>query len=608
MTKVYWQKVLKQRTSRRKALAVSGATAAGAALLAACGGDSEQAADVNSLVAKPQDTSGQARRGGQLTHYRNAGTDNMDPYASLSNITSSIAGLTYSRLTMLKAGYMAESDGEITGDIAESWEWSPDRLQLTMKLRPGVRFHNLPPVNGREMTVDDVLLSWNRFAERGLLRSDLVNSVNANAPVLSLSATDSRTIVFKLASPLVYLTTLLATPNSGNPHIAPREADGPLDLRRQMLGTGSFMMESYEPSVRWVFKRNPDYFLDRERPYVDTLNLPIISEYATGLAQLKAGNLHYFAVLPSDILAIKAEVPQISLYQTTFNSTPFRTIFGWNPTPPERTPFRDERVRQAYSMSWDRDLFTDVLYNVDQFRAAGLPVETRWNTEMPANFYTGWWLDPKSNDFGPNARYMKRDIAEAKKLMAAAGFQNGVEVQNTYWTSGEGGPDFPKNVEILSAMAREVGFQFTTNILTFTGEYAPRYRDSKGRFEGISYKFGPSGGGEDAIGRLIYFNHSQGGGFAGFDPTGRGDFSGDPWIDQQLDRAKAEVDTERRKAIAHEVQRYTAKTAYHPRWPAAATGFEMAWPALRNYRVWDRDPRPNFYFWMDESQPPFKSA
>jgi peptide/nickel transport system substrate-binding protein len=589
--------------------ALGGITAT-AALLAACGGGDDRGdqGSVSDLVTKPEDSSKSARRGGELKHFRNAGTDNMDPYGSLSPITSSLAGLSYSRLTMLKAGHLEDSNGEFVGDIAESWEWSPDRLQLTMKLRNDVKFHNIAPVNGRAVDMDDVLLSWRRFSDRGLLRSELVNSVNPAAPVQSVSATDSRTLVFKLASPLIYLTTLLGTPNSGNPHIAPKEADGGFDLRTSMIGTGPFMLENYEPSLRWVFKRNPDYFMARDKPYVDTLSIPIVPEYASGLAQFKAGNIHYFAVLSNDLMTMKRDVPELALYQGVYNSTPFRSIFGWNPTPAEKTPFRDERVRQAYSMSWDRDLFTDVVYSVDQLKTEGLPIETRWNTELNANFYPGWWLDPKGRDFGPNAKYMEHNAAEAKKLMTAAGFANGVEVVNTYWTSGEGGPDFPRNVEVLCDMAREVGFRFTTNVLAFSNEYSPRYRDSKGRFEGISYKFGPSGGGEDAIGRLVFFNHSKGGGYSGFDPAGRGDFSGDPVIDDLLDKAKAEADVERRKSIAHDVQRHLAKTAYHPRWPAAATGFELAWPAVRNYRVWDRDPRPNYYFWLDETLPPYRRA
>ena len=77
-------------------------------------------------------------------------------------------------------------------------------------------------------------------------------------------------------------------------------------------------------------------------------------------------------------------------------------------------------------MSWDRDLCIDAFYNVDEFEAEGLPVETRWNTDCRATG-TGWWLDPQGKDFGPNAKYFKHNVAEAKKLLAAAGFANGFD-------------------------------------------------------------------------------------------------------------------------------------------------------------------------------------
>ena len=65
--------------------------------------------------------------------------------------------------------------------------------------------------------------------------------------------------------------------------------------------------------------------------------------------------------------------------------------------------------------------FIDALYNVSRFKADGLPVETAWHTCLNQSF-RGFWLDPKSKEFGPNAKYFQHDLAEAKKLLSAAGY------------------------------------------------------------------------------------------------------------------------------------------------------------------------------------------
>src|SRR5207302_7200595 len=96
------------------------------------------------------------------------------------------------------------------------------------------------------------------------------------------------------------------------------------------------------------------------------------------------------------------------------------------------------RVRQAISMSWDRDLYFDSLLNVSRFRSDGIPVETRWRTHYGTG--AGWWLDPKGKDFGPNAKYFQHNPGEAKKLLAAAGYPNGFEVTSNQVTGPELGP------------------------------------------------------------------------------------------------------------------------------------------------------------------------
>src|SRR5688500_11284546 len=165
---------------------MTGGTALGAAFLAACGGDSSSSpSDSSGLVAQPEDTFQQAKRGGTLRAGAVADPSSLDPSGALSPLNP-IASNVYSTLVREKAGYLSMSKGEIEPDIAESWEWSPDRLQITMKIRQGVKWHNKAPVNGRTLDVDDVIASWNRFSSKGSNRSSIVNSINGQAPVLSL--------------------------------------------------------------------------------------------------------------------------------------------------------------------------------------------------------------------------------------------------------------------------------------------------------------------------------------------------------------------------------------------------------------------------------------
>ena len=70
--------------------------------------------------------------------------------------------LVNSNLVNEKAGIIGPPEfSEVVPDLAQSWEWSPDRLTLTIKLRDGVKWHNKAPVNGRAMDPQDIVFSWN---------------------------------------------------------------------------------------------------------------------------------------------------------------------------------------------------------------------------------------------------------------------------------------------------------------------------------------------------------------------------------------------------------------------------------------------------------------
>jgi len=358
------------------------------------------------------------------------------------------------------------------------------------------------------------------------------------------------------------------------------------------------------------FKRFPDYW-EKDFAFVEQIEAPFILEYAQAIAQLKAGNIYAYStgsasVRQEDILPLKREIPQLKLYANQpsgFSGAGLQ--FGWQPA--GQSSFRDERVRQAVSMSWDRELYLDVLNNVSKFRAEGLPVDTYWASSLSAG--TGSWrLDPKSKEFGPNAKYYQYDVAEAKKLLTAAGYPNGLDVVSSYIPGPELGDAYLRENQVLEDMARQAGFRPKTNLVDYAIEY-PKYRDGNGKFEGWAYIAGPTIA-DDAVGVLVWrYSKAGGAGYLGFDAAGTGDGSGDPQVESMLKKATSELDTEKRRTLVHDIQRYLAAKQYNVTKPGATSSFSLAWPVLGNFNVYQGDRRgDNYYWWLDDTQPPLKKA
>jgi ABC-type transport system substrate-binding protein len=235
------------RISRRRAFAFSGGTATAAILLAACGeGDSTGTGSKSGLITEPVDTTKQAKRGGTLKDRTFGDPPTLDPFTA-NNPQNAIGPHCFTNLAQFKPAYLKAPEGELTGEVAESWEWSPDRLQVTLKLRPGVKWHNKSPVNARLVDMDDVLFSWDRFTKKSSARASIANVADPEAPVLSLTATDSRTLVIKLKEPLFSAMNFFAFNRGGGIIMLPEETDTTFDLRNDLIGTGPFVMANYTP-------------------------------------------------------------------------------------------------------------------------------------------------------------------------------------------------------------------------------------------------------------------------------------------------------------------------------------------------------------------------
>lgn len=632
MEQNYWSNGHVLRLSRRRALAATAATVFSAAFLAACNGSSNNGngnrgssggnkaasdgssgtaaagaatAKSNPLLTTPADTSSSAKRGGALKSYHTAELQTFDPmFKSIPNQIPT--NMAYARLFQTKAGLLQPSSGAIVPDLAASAE-SPETTQVTIKLKANAHFDPRPPTSGRLVDSSDVLYSWDRFVKTGTARTDYANSLNPTAPIVSVTAPDAQTAVFKLSEPNAGFLSLLANGVGGAFHIMPKEAEGGFDARRDQRGAGPWYLDQYVESSRLVYKRNPGYY-DSALPYADSVELPIITEYAQMLAQFKTGALHvpgFFpgAIRAEDIIQLKKDVPALVMSQTPVAY--YNTRFFYGSRPGSSTPFRDLRVRQAYAMSWDRDLFLDTVYNVSKFQSQGLPVQTAWSTAYPCSGYTGWWLDPKGKDFGPTAKYYQYDPKAAKQLLTAAGFANGLDVDANYVTTGEYGANFDKNIQIILGMARDVGIRAKINSVNFNTDWRPKYANARGDFDGISFIV--DSGGPDPGEFFFSHYHHNGFLFMGFDKDGTGSFAGDPQMDDYCVRLRHEFDTAKRQAIGYELQRYDAQQQYYPLFPGGASGFALSWPAVQNYGVFQGDSRYYFYEWLDASKAPLKS-
>jgi peptide/nickel transport system substrate-binding protein len=629
----YWSRVARRRSSRRRSITMAGGFAAGAAFLAACGGDDDDAPPTStgttgaagatgptsaagatgstgatgatgatsSLVTIPEDTSDQATRGGTLKTYIATDAGGWDVHVRGAWF-GTLAGPMWSRLTVVEPGLGENSTGNIVGDLAESWETSPDGLTLTFKLDQNAHWQDIPPVSGRAVDAQDVAFTWDRWREISNTRATIANEFNPDAPVLSIAASDDSTIVMTLAAPAVTVPSLFSAAVGQAFHIFPREADSGYDPREVAIGSGPYGLEEHVGSSHIHLKRNEGHH-HPERNFFDRIEYPILSEYATALAAFKSGQLHHYAVRAEEILATKADVADLNMYATDLQMPTAHLFFGYKNS--DQAMFRDKRLRQAYSMALDRDLFAETWYNVSNFTSQGLPVETAWATAIGADEFAGWWLDPKGADFGPNASYYQRDLEEAKALMSAAGFPDGVDYVSTR-AIGNYGPLYDQQIDITEGMAAEVGFRPTINGVNYQTEIIPNYQNVQGAFDGIGWMLRPQSSSDPIDKMAEYFFSGSGSNFIGFDPEGRGDQSGDPVVDDLIRKSRIEPDTDERVAIMHELQRYCAEQMYIVRAIAGATSFELAWPAVKNFLFFRGARRSEEvqYFWLDTTLPP----
>ena len=421
----YWYRTLDRRISRRRAL--QGALALGtggvAAAAVACGGEEEGEAPRAAGPTAPAD--GKPKPGGTL-HGTVSLVLGFDPIKATTFLTHALASYCYSRLVRYKtvAGELPQEEWyTAVPELASSWE-NPDPTTFIFTINPDATWHPIDPTNGRKVTASDVVYAWERYLSVSPNRNNLgsvVESVQASA--------DDTQVTFKLKQPFGLFLNRLAS--FQDLWIMPRElidADG--DGEKRMVGSGPFMLDMNQTrrDVRLVYVKNPNYFekdADGNRlPYLDALELSILTDVNQVLTQFAAGNLDTITVPPQLLSSFRSENPDAIIDLAVSNILSF---FYFDPrTYTENLPpFNDERVRQALSMTLNRDELLQIA-----------SVEGgEWPNIINAGMGSAWWLDPRGPDIGEAGKWYKFDLAEAKKLLEAAGHGDGFDVNMRFSSS-----------------------------------------------------------------------------------------------------------------------------------------------------------------------------
>jgi len=470
---------------------------------------------------------GLPKRGGIL-RVRGRDPVHFDPHLTRDGRTHSVLSFVYSKLLRHKVGGDVQPGTfSVEPDLAERWEVVDD-ITYIFHLRQGVRWHNKPPVNGRELVAEDVKFTFDRFL-----------TVEGNPERLLLEAVervevvDRYTVQFRLKEPFVWLLDTLASPLC-TWIIAPEVVKHYGDLKKveTAIGTGPFMLERYEPNVKTVFRRHPEYFRPG-LPYVDGVEWLVLDDESTGLAMYRTGQIDagpglQWEVRQADLEALKHSHPHLHYQDMLANNV--TTI--WMRT--DKPPFTDVHVRRAISQAVDRQGLIEAVWMRGEPSPAVPRGLTRWSLPI--------------DQLGTGAKYYQYNPKEVRRLLAEAGYPKGFKTQLT--VSSGYGRDLVDAAQLVLRYLKEVGIEAELKLQEY-GAY--QATTGQGKFEGLA--MGPYAVGWEADSSLY-------GPYAPDQPRNRGRVN-DPKLAAMVQEQRRLQDPEARKQLIFDMQRYAAEQQYY---------------------------------------------
>ena len=410
---------------------------------------------------------------------------------------------------------------KIVPQLATEYQWAADNKSLTIRIRPGVTFHD-----GEKLDAEAVKFNLERHKtmQGSNRRGEL-------APVTSIEVVDPSTVRLNLSGPFAPLLAVL-TDRSGM-MVSPKAAKAAGDkFSSNPVCSGPFKFVERVAQDRIVLERFPNYWNKAQIHFDKVIYLPIVDS-TVRLANLKSGQLDFIErAAPSDIPAISkdkrfkvSKIVEIGYQGIDFNVG--KSDFA------AKSPVRDPRVREAFELSIDRHAIVEVV--LEEQALVG-----------------NQWVAPSNQWYAKNMPVPKRDIAKARALLKQAGIPNPSFTLVTTTTS-----DAQRLAQVVQSMAKDAGFDIKIQAMEFATSLNMA---DKGEYE--AYVLAWSGR-ADPDGNLFNFLAcKQPNNYAGYCK---------PEVDELINKQRVTLDPTERKKLFEQIAAHVLKDrpivyVYHRNW------------------------------------------
>ncbi len=284
-----------------------------------------------------------------------------------------------------------DSDGGLCARLATEWSTDPEAATLTYKLRDGVLFSDGTAFNAEAV-------KWNIEQYQKVGRTEVVSVDSVECP-------DDLTVVVHLTE---WNSAALESIGFYVYYMSPTaiEENGAEWAQQNTVGTGPFVLDSYEPGGKISYKKNENYWQEG-KPYMDGIEFYTITDITTLENSLRAGDIDEIFIATTDLVRNFVDDPDFVVTENT-NGVGAETE-GFIPSSyDENSPFYDARVRQAMCYAIDSEALVNSLY-------------------YGMGTLTNQWAVPGSITYNPDVTGYDYNPEKAKELLAEAGYADGFD-------------------------------------------------------------------------------------------------------------------------------------------------------------------------------------